>query len=72
MLNEAHDALEKFTTRRSADVEGLYYFGKVLKAQGKTDEARRVFEQAVQSANSSPDFTRRGTMHWSKLARKEL
>ncbi len=72
MFNEAHEALEKFTTRRSADVEGLYYFGKVLKALGKTEEARAVFEQAIQSANSSPDFSRRGTVHWSKLARKEL
>lgn len=72
MLNEAHEALEKFTTRRSADIEGLYYYGKVLKAQGRADEARKVFEQAIQSANASPDFTRRGTAHWSKLARKEL
>lgn len=72
MLDQAHAALEKFTIRRSADVEGLYYFGKVLKAQGKTDEAREVFQQAIQSANSSPDFSRRGTKHWSKLARKEI
>lgn len=72
MLNEAYDALEKFTARRSADVEGLYYFGKVLKAQGKTEAARQTFEQAIQSANASPDFSRRGTVHWSKLARKEL
>jgi tetratricopeptide (TPR) repeat protein len=72
MLNEAHEALEKFTTRRSADVEGLYYFGRILKAQGRSDEARKIFEQAIQSANSSPDFTRRGTRHWSKLARKEI
>jgi len=32
MLDEARDALEKFVERRSADVEGLYYLGKVLKA----------------------------------------
>lgn len=72
MLDQAHDALEKFTIRRSADVEGLYYFGKVLKAQGKTDQAREIFQQAVQSANSSPDFSRRGTKHWSRLAQKEI
>ncbi|MEK7856346.1 MAG: tetratricopeptide repeat protein, partial [Acidobacteriota bacterium] len=63
MLNEAHDALEKFTIRRSADVEGLYHFGKVLKAQGKTDQAREVFEEAIQNAKASPDFRRRGTLH---------
>lgn len=72
MLAEAHDALEKFTIRRSADVEGLYYFGKVLKAQGKNDEAAKVFEQAIDYAKAAPDFSRRGTVHWAKLARKEL
>lgn len=72
MLDQAHDALEKFTVRRSADVEGLYYFGRVLKAQGKLDEARDVFEQAIDSAKAAPDFSRRGTVHWSKLAKKEL
>ncbi len=72
MLNEAREALEKFTVRRSADVEGLYYLGKVLKAQGETEKAREIFEQAVQSANASPDFRRRGTKHWSKLAQKEM
>lgn len=72
MLNEAREALEKFTTRRSADVEGLYYFGKVLKAQGKSDEARQVFEQAIQMANATPDFRRGGTQYWSKLAKKEI
>lgn len=72
MLAEAHEALEKFTLRRSADVEGLYFYGKVLKAQGRTDEAREIFETAITTANASPDFSRRGTAHWSKLAKKEL
>ncbi|NOT46820.1 MAG: tetratricopeptide repeat protein [Acidobacteria bacterium] len=72
MLDEAHNALEKFTIRRSADVEGLYYFGKVLKAQGNLDEARKMFEQTIDYAKAAPDFSRRGTTHWSKLAKKEL
>jgi Tfp pilus assembly protein PilF len=72
MLNEALEALEKFVHRRSADVEGLYYLGKVLKAQGETEKAREIFEEAIQSANASPDFRRRGTKHWSKLAQKEI
>jgi tetratricopeptide (TPR) repeat protein len=72
MLGEARDALEKFTIRRSADVEGLYYLGKVLKAKGEPEKAREVFEQAIQSANASPDFRRRDTKHWSKLVQKEL
>ena len=72
MLNEANEALEKFTARRSADVEGLYHLGRVLKAQGKLDQAREAFQQAVETANATPDFRRRGTKHWSKLAQKEI
>ncbi|MEQ1603494.1 MAG: hypothetical protein ABL999_01345 [Pyrinomonadaceae bacterium] len=72
MLTEARDALEKYVERRSADVEGLYYFGKVLKAQGETARASEVFAEAVASAKASPTFKRRTTRHWSKLAQKEL
>src|SRR5207249_9568910 len=46
MLTEARDALEKFVERRSADVEGLYYFGKVLRAQGETERATEIFNEA--------------------------
>lgn len=72
MLTEARDALEKYTERRSADVEGLYYLGKVLKAQGETDKAKEVFAEAVASANASPSYKRRTTKNWSKLAQKEI
>ncbi len=72
MLSEARDALEKFTERRAADVEGLYYLGQTLKAQGENQKASEVFAEAVASAKASPDFRRRNTRHWSKLAQKEL
>ncbi len=72
MLDEACNALEKFADRRSADVEGLYYLGKALKARGETERAREVFNEAIQSATSSPDYHRNRTRHWSKLAQKEL
>jgi tetratricopeptide (TPR) repeat protein len=72
MHAEARDALEKYVDRRSGDVEGLYYLGKVLKAQGEMEKAREMFDQAVLSANASPDFRRRNTRQWSKLAEKEL
>ena len=64
MLTEARDALEKFVERRSADVEGLYYLGRTLKAQGDTERAREVFAEAVASANSSPG-TPSGRRCWS-------
>jgi hypothetical protein len=40
MFKEAADALEKYIDRRPVDPEGLYYFGRVLKAQGNSDRAR--------------------------------
>lgn len=72
MLTEARDALEKYTERRAADVEGLYYLGKVLKAQGETARATEIFAEAVGSAKASPDFRWRTTKNWSKLAQREL
>jgi hypothetical protein len=54
------------------DPEGLYYLGRVLKAKGENDRAREMFEQAVQSAKSSPYFRSKQLGQWSKLAQKEL
>ena len=72
MFNEAVDALEKYVERRPVDPEGLYYFGRALKGQGKNDRACEVFEQAVDSVNSSPDYRRRDIQKWRKLAEKEI
>lgn len=72
MLSEAREALEKFNERRSADIEGLYYLGKVLKAQGETEKAAATFAEAVASAKASPNFHRRTASKWRKLAQKEL
>ena len=72
MLTEARNALEKFVERRAVDTEGLYYLGKVYRAQNEPEKAREMFEQAVQAAKTSPDFRRRQIGNWSKLARKEL
>ena len=72
-LNARRKALEKFVDRRAVDAEGLYYLGRVLKQQGESEKARDYFEQAVDSAKTSPEFRRRSdTRHWSKLAKKEL
>jgi len=72
MLAEACEALEKYVERRPVDSEGLYYFGKVLKMQGESERAHETFEQAIESANNSPDYRRRELKHWGKLARKEI
>ncbi len=72
MFNEAKDALEKFVERRPVDPEGLYYLGKVYQAQNEPERAREMFEQAIESARSSPAFRRRQLRYWSNLAEKEL
>jgi hypothetical protein len=72
MYDEAADALEKYVDRRPVDPEGLYYFGRALKGQGKNERAREVFEQAVESVISSPQYRRRDVEKWRKLAEKEI
>lgn len=72
MHTEARTALEKFIERRPVDSEGLYYLGKIYKAENAPEKAREMFAQAVESAKTSPDFRRREVSHWSKLAQKEI
>ena len=72
MFKEAIDALEKYVERRPVEPEGLYYLGKALKAQGHNARATEMFEQAIDSVNSSPDYRRRDIQKWRKLAEKEI
>ena len=72
MFEEAIDPLEKYVDRRPVDPEGLYYFGRALKARGENDRAREMFEQAVDSVNTSPHYRRREVQKWRKLAEKEI
>lgn len=72
MLDEAYEPLERFVDRRPVDAEGLYYFGKLLKAKGENDRAKEMFESAIESAKTSPYFRSRQLGQWSKLAQKEL
>ncbi len=72
MFKEATEALEKYVERRPVDPEGLYYLGRSLKAQGSSDRAREMFEQAVDSVDTSPHYRRREIQKWRKLAEKEI
>lgn len=72
MYDEARSALETFVERRAYDPEGLYYYGKVLQAQGETEKAREIFLEAIESANNSPDYRKYELRQWSKLAEKEF
>jgi hypothetical protein len=73
MFKESSDALEKYVDRRPVDPEGLYYLGRALKGLGNNNErAREMFEQAVDSVNSSPHYRRREIQKWRKLSEKEI
>jgi tetratricopeptide (TPR) repeat protein len=72
MFKEAVDALETYVERRPVEPEGLYYLGKALKGQGNNERATEMFEQAIDSVNSSPDYRRRDIQKWRKLAEKEI
>lgn len=72
MQGDARDALEKFIERRVADVEGLYYLGKVLKAQGELERARELFAEALESAKAAPYYHRANLKQWTRLIEKEL
>lgn len=72
MPDEAIHALERFLERRPYDPEGLYYYGKALKAKGETEKAKESFIQAIESAKTSPDYRKHGLRHWIKMAEKEI
>ena len=72
MFKESVEALDKYNERRPVDPEGLYYLGRALKGTGENDRAREMFEQAVDSVNSSPHYRRREIQKWRKLAEKEI
>ena len=72
MFNEAKDALEKFTSRREYDPEGLYYYGKTLEALGQRDAAREVFDRCIEAVKTMPSYRYREQRKWDKLARERL
>jgi hypothetical protein len=72
MFSEATEPLEKYVDRRPVDPEGLYYLGRTLKEMGDSDRARGMFQQAIDSVGSSPQYRRREIQRWGKLAEKEL
>jgi tetratricopeptide (TPR) repeat protein len=70
-LEEAADALAKYTQRRSYDPEGLYWYGKALKGLGRTAEAGQVFEQCMEAVDTMPKHRRAEVRKWKGLAKAE-
>src|SRR5581483_8646806 len=65
-------ALEKYTSRREFDPEGLYWLGMTYKKLGRTAEACDAFQRAVDAARTSPPHRRRFTAVWGRQAKSEL
>jgi Tfp pilus assembly protein PilF len=69
---QALSSLETYITRREFDPEGLYWTGLALKKLGRTQEARDVFQRAVDAARTAPAHRRRYTAPWGRQAKSEL
>jgi Flp pilus assembly protein TadD len=71
-FEEAVSALQKYTDRRAYDPEGLYWYGKTLKALKRVPEAKAAFEQCVEAVETTPKHLRAHVRKWSGVAKKEL
>jgi tetratricopeptide (TPR) repeat protein len=69
---EARDILREYTTRRSFDPEGLYWFGEVLSRVGDVAAARGALQQAIEAARTAPPQRRRQVGQWGSKASKLL
>jgi tetratricopeptide (TPR) repeat protein len=71
-FEEARAALEKFTSRREYDPEGLYWYGKTLKQLGQTAQAKEMFERAIEAVRTMPSHRRAQVRGWATRAKSEL
>jgi len=69
---DARNELAVYIERRPYDVEGLYYYGQALEGLGETGQAREMYARAVESDRTAPQYRRRYTARWSRLAQKQL
>jgi tetratricopeptide (TPR) repeat protein len=71
-LTEAHEALEKYVSRRPYDPAGLYWQGKTLVALARLEEARESLRGCEESVSTMPPHLRRQHGKWKSLASAEL
>ncbi|WP_370907805.1 tetratricopeptide repeat protein [Chitinophaga sp. RCC_12] len=53
-------------------LEAMYYYGLLLKKQGRTGEARAQFQKTGQEIDLHPRYVRRTIRKWVWLSKKEL
>ena len=71
-LDEAAAALAKFTDRREYDPQGLYWYGRVLAAQGRPSEAKEMFQRAIDAVKTMPKHRRAEVRAWGSQSKSEL
>ncbi len=69
---DACHALAEYIERRPYDPEGLFYYGQGLEGLGRSQEARELYERAIEAARTAPRYRRRFTAKWSRLAQKQV
>lgn len=69
---DARNELVVYIERWPYDTEGLYYYGAALEGLGETAQARDMYARAIESDRTAPQYRRRYTARWSRLAQKQL
>jgi tetratricopeptide (TPR) repeat protein len=67
-LTGALVVLEKYVARREYDPAGLVYYGEALSAAGKADQAREMFERAIEAVRTMPGHRRGEVRGWAGRA----
>jgi tetratricopeptide (TPR) repeat protein len=69
---DALNELATYADRWPYDPEGLFYYGEALEGLGRVEEARGMYERAIEAARAAPRYRRRFTDKWSRLAQKQI
>jgi tetratricopeptide (TPR) repeat protein len=69
---DARRLLADYVDRRPYDPEGLYDYGQALEALGSIEQAREMYQRAIEADQTAPRYRRRFTARWSRLAQKSL
>ncbi len=69
---DARNELAVYIERWPYDTEGLFHYGQALEGLGETAHAREMYLRAIESDRTAPQYRRRYTARWSRLAQKQL
>jgi tetratricopeptide (TPR) repeat protein len=69
---DADTMLARYVEQRPYDPEGLVYYGQALEGLGRPAEARQMYARAIEAVRTAPQYRRRGTAKWSRIAQKQL